>query len=101
MGSQPPAAHKLLFHVGGNLQYRRTGEISFAHRSHGVGSAGASAGQEHPRLASSPGVAVGHVAAAQLQAASDESKGILVVKEGIEQVQGMHRDDTEYGIHPL
>ena len=70
-------AHEFLLHVGGDLQYRRAREVGLAQGAHRVRGAGPGAGDQHSGFAGGPGVAVGHEAAAQLQAAADEAHAVL------------------------
>ena len=101
VGGVAALPYEVALHVGGDLEQRRAGEVSLAHRAHGVGGARAGAGDEHARLAGGPGVAVGHEAAAQLQPSADEPQAVLPVEQGVEQIQVMYADDAEYCVNAL
>ena len=101
MGGHFAAADELGFHVGGHLEDGGGGEVGFAHGAYGVGSAGAGAGEQDAGFAGGAGVAVGHVAAAQLQASADKAHVVLVVEQGVKEVQGVYGDDAEDGINAL
>ena len=101
MGRHLPAAHELGFHVGSHLQDGRRGKIRLAHRAHGIRRAGPGAGQDNTGPPGSAGIAVGHIAATQLQPPANKAHGVLPVKQRVEKIQGMHGDDAENGINPV
>ena len=101
VGRHLAAADKLGLDVGGHLQDGGGREVRLAHGSDGVGSAGAGAGQDHAGFAGGTGVAVGHIAATQLEAPADEPDIVLAVEQCVEQVEGVDGYDAEHGVDTL
>ena len=101
VGGHLTGADELGLDVGSHLKNRGTGEVRLAHGSHGVGGAGSGAGEQDAGPAGGAGVAVGHVTAAELEAATDEPDIILAVEQSVEEVQGMYGDDAENCVDAL